>query len=34
MLDKDSALGVGGGGTSGSSRRIDDWRVEVVDDCG
>jgi hypothetical protein len=32
--DKDSALGVDGGGASGSSRMMDDWRVEVVDDCG
>ena len=34
VLDKDSALGVEGGGASGSSRMMDDWRVEVVDDCG
>jgi hypothetical protein len=33
-LDKVSALGVDGGGASGSSRKMDDWRVEVVDDCG
>jgi hypothetical protein len=33
-LDKDSALGVGGGGESGSSRRFDDWRVGDVDDGG
>jgi hypothetical protein len=32
--DKDSALGVDAGGASGSSRMMDDWRVEVVDDCG
>jgi hypothetical protein len=32
--DKDSALGVDGGGASGSSRTMDGWRVEVVDDCG
>lgn len=30
MLDKDSTLGVGGGGESGSSRIIDDWRVGDV----
>jgi hypothetical protein len=32
--DKDSALGDDSGGASGSSRMMDDWRVEVVDDCG
>jgi hypothetical protein len=32
--DKDSALGVVGGGASGSSRMRVGWRVEVVDDCG
>ena len=31
---KDSALGVDGGGASGSSRMMVGWRVEVVDDCG
>jgi hypothetical protein len=34
VSDKDSDLGVDGGGASGSSRRMDDWRVEVVGDCG
>ena len=34
VLDKDSALGVDSGGASGSSRMMDDWRVQVVDDCG
>jgi len=34
VSDKDSALGVDSGGASESSRMMDDWRVEVVDDCG
>ena len=34
VLDTDSALGVDGGGASGSSRMMVGWRVEVVDDCG